>query len=49
VIDDRSDDLDAHTFRVRLPLRSEEVNRELIEDLIEAHKPAHTAYILEFD
>ncbi len=38
-----------HTFTVRLPFRERDVNRELIEQLIESYKPAHTNYVLEFD
>jgi phage tail-like protein len=49
VIDDQSDDLEPHTFRVRLPFRAEEVNQELIETLVEAYKPAHTGYVLEYE
>lgn len=36
------------TFTVRLPLRERDVNRELIERIIEEDKPAHTSYKLEF-
>jgi phage tail-like protein len=42
-------DLDAFTFRVIIPAgtESERNRRELIERLIDAHKPAHTYYTLE--
>jgi hypothetical protein len=33
---------------VRIPFRERDVKRPLIEQLIEAQKPAHTTYILEF-
>jgi phage tail-like protein len=36
------------TFTVRVPLRAQEVDRELVERLIDANKPAHTSYTLEF-
>ncbi|MCP5096086.1 MAG: FHA domain-containing protein [Chloroflexi bacterium] len=38
-----------HTFTVKLPLRERDVNRKLVEQLIEANKPSHTNYVLEFD
>lgn len=37
-----------NTFTVRIPFRERDVKRPLIEQLIEAQKPAHTTYILEF-
>ncbi|MBN1147917.1 MAG: FHA domain-containing protein [Anaerolineales bacterium] len=46
VDDDKS--LDPHTFRVTIPLRQREVNSELVEAIIDANKPAHTTYTLEF-
>lgn len=45
---DTSADLDPFNFRVILPLRMAELNQGLIEQLIDAHKPAHTMYTLEF-
>jgi len=47
-IDDLANDLEPHTFRVHLPMREKEVRRTNIEALINAHKPAHTAYELHF-
>jgi phage tail-like protein len=47
-IDDTSQNLPAATFRVRLPLRKEQVDLEQLSALIDAHKPAHTSYFLEF-
>jgi len=47
-IDDLADDLEPHTFRVILPVPEKEVRRANIEALINAHKPAHTAYELHF-
>ena len=37
------------TFTVRLPFRERDVNRQMVEQIIEANKPAHTNYILDFD
>lgn len=36
-----------HTFIVRLPCKANQVNRELVQRLIEMNKPAHTTYALE--
>jgi phage tail-like protein len=47
-IDDTSQDLPPFTFRVRLPMVEPEGDAGQIAVLIEAHKPAHTNYILEF-
>jgi phage tail-like protein len=44
---DTGDDLDPFTFRVVLP-QAARSRRSLIERLINAHKPAHTTYTLEF-
>lgn len=43
IIDDGKDQ-DPFTFKVRLPVRKGDVNPELVEALIDAHKPAHTLY-----
>jgi phage tail-like protein len=45
---DEGDDLPDFTFKVILPLAASQVNREMIERLIDANKPAHTMYSLEF-
>jgi phage tail-like protein len=45
---DTGPDLDPFNFRVVLPLRMAELDQGLIEQLIDAHKPAHTMYTLEF-
>jgi len=45
-IDDESADLPPYTFRVKLS-QVGAVDQEQIERLIDAHKPTHTAYILE--
>lgn len=37
------------TFTVQLPFRERDVNRQMVEQIIEANKPAHTNYVLEFD
>ena len=47
-IDDEADDLEPFTFTVNIPLRAGEVNRPLLEQLIDASKPAHTSYKLRF-
>lgn len=47
-INDLEDEQDPFTFTVRLPLRERDVNRELIEKMIDAYKPAHTSYRLVF-
>lgn len=38
-----------YTFTVKLPLRERDVNRTLVERLIDLNKPAHTNYTLLFD
>ncbi len=48
VIDDQADDLEAHTFRVRLPISRQQVEEDLVRRLIDAYKPAHTSYQLQF-
>jgi phage tail-like protein len=47
-IDDSSDDLDPFTFTVTLPIAKTKTNPTLVARLINAHKPAHTAYQLKF-
>jgi len=47
-IDDDARDLDAFTFSVVIPRRKRDVRSDLIEALIDAHKPAHTTYKLRF-
>jgi phage tail-like protein len=47
IIDD-DEKLDPHTFRVKIPLRKRELNPDLVEAIIDANKPAHTTYKLEF-
>lgn len=42
------EDQDPFTFTVRLPLPERDVNEALIGAIIEANKPAHTRYGLEF-
>lgn len=39
--------LEPFVFRVRITLSNSTVDRELIEELIQTHKPAHAGYILE--
>jgi phage tail-like protein len=45
---DVGNDLPDFTFKVILPLAASNVNREMIERLIDANKPAHTMYALEY-
>jgi len=43
-----SDPKDPFTFTIKLPLRERDVNRQLLENLIDHNKPAHSSYVLEF-
>jgi len=45
---DTDPDLEPFTFKVTLPAVAARLEREMIERLIDAHKPAHTLYTLEF-
>jgi phage tail-like protein len=45
---DNEENLEAHTFKVRLPVRKREINPDLVEALIDAHKPAHTLYEVSY-
>lgn len=47
-IDDTGENLEPFTFIVTLPARESEANATLIARLINAHKPAHTSYVLQF-
>ncbi|MCD6285364.1 MAG: phage tail protein I, partial [Anaerolineae bacterium] len=47
-IDDTGSDLEPFTFKVILPAATARLEREMIERLIDIHKPAHTLYTLEF-
>ncbi|HUF39609.1 MAG TPA: phage tail protein I [Anaerolineales bacterium] len=47
-IDDVSKDLDPFTFSVSIPVRKRDVRDDLIEALIDAHKPAHTSYSIKY-
>lgn len=47
-IDDTNKNLPAYTFSVHIPLREREVNRAMIEHIIDVNKPAHTTYTLIF-
>ena len=47
-IRDVGQDLEPFAFSVKLPMPANALNRELVERLIDAHKPAHTTYTLEF-
>ena len=46
---DLGPDQKPYTFTVRLPLGRRDVNRQLVQTLIDAHKPAHTTYTLIFE
>lgn len=45
---DTAEELPPFTFTVRLPLAETDVDRVLIERIIDSNKPAHTDYTLEF-
>lgn len=45
---DTDPSLEPFTFRVILPGEAAQYDRALLEQLIDAHKPAHTMYTLEF-
>lgn len=47
-IDDQSEELEPFTFLVRIPKKEFEMNRVLVERLIDVNKPAHTSYTLLF-
>ena len=47
-IDDVGEDLAPFTFVVRIPRQEAELNRVLVERLIDTNKPAHTSYKLLF-
>ncbi len=47
-IDDLSDDLRPHFFRVSIPVEENSINRDSLENLIHFFKPAHTDYELLF-
>jgi len=47
-IDDRNDHLDDFTFAVRIAISEREISRTAVEQLINANKPAHTSYTLQF-
>lgn len=47
-VDDKSDSLAPFTFTVTLPVSRDAVNVALLEKLIDAHKPAHTQYEVQF-
>ena len=43
-----SDPQDPFTFIIRLPIRERDVNRQLLEAIIDSNKPSQTSYELEF-
>ena len=45
-VDDKNRNLEAFTFTVRIPLSEREVNRTMLEHIINMSKPAHTTYTL---
>lgn len=47
-VDDKSESLAPFTFTVTLPVSPDAVNVALLEQLVEAQKPAHTQYELQF-
>lgn len=42
------ENLAPHTFKVRFNLPKSELNQHTVERLVDANKPAHTSYLLEF-
>ena len=48
-IDDQDEKLDPFTFKVHIPLKKRDLNPELVEALIDSHKPAHTTYEVSYD
>lgn len=48
ILDGVEENEDPFTFTVKIPLTLKEVNRELIEQIVDANKPAHTNYKLLF-
>ncbi|MBK8988446.1 MAG: phage tail protein I [Chloroflexi bacterium] len=45
---DKAEKLDPFTFSIDIPVREKELNRTLIEHIIDGNKPAHTTYKLRF-
>lgn len=45
---DLEEDQDPFTFTVKIPVSEKEVDRQLIEQIVDANKPAHTSYNLLF-
>ncbi len=45
---DLEKDEDPFTFKVKMPVAETEVDRQLIERIVDANKPAHTNYQLLF-
>jgi phage tail-like protein len=43
-----ADPKDPFTFMIKMPIRERDINRQLLELLIDSNKPAHTSYQLEF-
>jgi phage tail-like protein len=47
-IDDQNKNLDPFTFTVKIPISEQQAKRSVIEQIIDANKPAHTSYSLIF-
>ena len=47
-IDDQDEKLEPFTFKVQIPRKKRELDTELVEALIDAHKPAHTTYEVSY-
>jgi phage tail-like protein len=47
-IADTGQDIAPHTFLIRFPFPKDYRKQELLERIVEAHKPAHTTYALKF-
>jgi len=49
VIIDADPDTEPFTFKVVLPKTARSLDREMVERLVDAHKPAHTLYTLDYE
>ena len=46
-INDSDEKVEPYTFSIKIPKSEKSLDLEIIEELIDAHKPAHTSYKLE--
>jgi len=45
---DKGNDLEPHTFKVRLPAKRGQFQEDVLQELIDGNKPAHTTYSIEY-